>query len=68
MENIQETSLCPQWLLGTDDINTTTVSLRQAVARQSSSNGQAFTTCNCAGILKKIQDKPVQLFQSKPNV
>ena len=43
--------LCPQRLLSTEDISTErTLSLCEAVAKQSGSDGQGFSKCNCAGL------------------
>ena len=42
--------LCPQRLLTDADVDRTrTVSLRQAVSKESSSGGQSYIRCNCAG-------------------
>ena len=42
--------LCPQRLLTDADVDRTrTVSLRQAVSKESSSGGQGYIRCNCAG-------------------
>ena len=57
--------LCPQKLLGPDDVNTSTaISLREAVTSQSKGHGQGFTKCNCAGN-KRCQTNRCKCFKAK---
>ena len=60
-----EFELCPQRLMDVQDMDTTKlISLRQAVIIGSSSGGQGFIKCNCAGS-KKCQTNRCKCFKSK---
>ena len=54
--------LCPQKLLGFEDIHTEkTVSMREAIAKES--GGQGFVKCNCNGA-KRCQTNRCKCFKS----
>ena len=57
--------LCPHPLLKDTDVdNSKTVSLRHAVSVESSSGGQGYVKCNCAGS-KRCQTKRCKCYKNK---